>query len=400
MSEAPGILFTAFEPSGDEHAAPVIAALRAMLPKRAPIRAFGGPRMAEAGAELIETTTANAAMGVGAVGKLREQFALRRRFAKWLDDHPVAVHVPTDSPAANWGMCQLVKRRWGGVEGGDALGRVVHLVAPQVWAWASWRVRRLQRWSDHVLCLLPFEPAWFAAHGVEATFIGHPVFDEPQEDHELAWHAMNWPKPRVKLGLLPGSRPAEIDRNWPVIHEVARRMTRGTGDLGALIAAVDAPAAERIRRLTPQLPDNVRLVTGQTDGVLAWADVVLTVSGTASLHVARHNKPMTILFRASPVMWHALGRWLIETRTFSLPNLVAAGGPTDDRAKHVVREFIPFWGDPRPIVDELVSLIEDDAKRRAQTDALAGVARQFEGRHAGREAAEIIAGYWPGRSDD
>ncbi len=235
---------------------------------------------------------------------------------------------------------------------------------------------------------------------VKATFIGHPVFDEPQEDHELAWHAMNWPKPRVKLGLLPGSRPAEIDRNWPVIHEVARRMTRGTGDLGALIAAVDAPAAERIRRLTPQLPDNVRLVTGQTDGVLAWADVVLTVSGTASLHVARHNKPMTILFRASPVMWHALGRWLIETRTFSLPNLVAAGGPTDDRAKHVVREFIPFWGDPRPIVDELVSLIEDDAKRRAQTDALAGVARQFEGRHAGREAAEIIAGYWPGRSDD
>ena len=400
MPERPGILFTAFEPSGDEHAAGAIAELRRLRPD-IPIYALGGPRMAEAGAELIETTTQRSAMGAGALGKITEQLALRRRLKRWLADHPIAVHVPTDSPAANWAICRIVKRtdaaapalpnQKSKIKNQKSTTQVVHLVAPQVWAWASWRVRRLQRWSDRVLCVLPFEPAWFAERGVEAQFIGHPLLDRPLDEAMLDRIAADYPDASPKVALLPGSRMGEIAANWPVMRDTFERLARRFDRAQGLIAAADAPGAERIRAITPRLPDNLRIVVGQTDAALRWADVALTASGTATLHVARHHTPMAILYAVPPLMWHALGRWLVNTRTFTLPNLIAAGGPHRERGRHIVREFVPWpGGDVGPIVEELAALVEDGAKRERQVEALRRVVAAFEGHQAGRNAAEAI----------
>lgn len=386
--DLPCILFTAFEPSGDEHAAPVITALRLLKPE-VPIYALGGPKMAEAGATLIESTVDRAAMGAGVITKAWEHRARLKRLAAWLAAHPVAIHVPTDSPAANWAICKMVKRQWG-----SSGAKVMHLVAPQVWAWASWRVSRLQKWSDGVLCILPFEPAWFEPYGVKAQFIGHPLFDHPLDTEIHGWESVSYAKGRPHIALLPGSRAGEVNGNWPIMQRVFESLLAKYEDAHGVIAAADEAGAQRIRDMSGALHPRLRIVVKQMDAALAWADVVLSVSGTATLHVTRHLKPMAILYRVNPASWHGVGRWLMNTGTFTLPNLIAAGGPHREPDKHIVREFVPWLHGQKnvePIVDELVSLIDDAKKRDRQIAALKQVVTQFDGHHPGAEAAEAIA---------
>lgn len=380
----PCILFTAFEPSGDEHAAPVIRRLRAARPDT-PIYALGGPKMKAAGATLIENTVEDAAMLSGALAKINEHRAIRRRLRSWLEDHRVALHVPTDSPAANWGICKMTKT----LSGGGA--KVVHLVAPQVWAWASWRVKRLQRWSDRTLCLLPFEPAWFAKHDVDARFIGHPLFDASLDTTALDEVASTLPDSRVKLALLPGSRPGEIRRNWPLMRRVFTEVDGRLRGCEAVIAVGGDRQYEQLMRLDPTIGGKLQIVKGITDAAIRWADAVLTVSGTVTLHVARQTKPMAIVYRVPWLQWQLIGRWLIDTRTFTLPNLIANDGPHRERSRHIVREFVPQLTDhASPIADEIVSLIEDTQKRDHQIGALREAITRFEGHDAGAEAAEAI----------
>ena len=407
MSEKRCILFTAFEPSGDEHAAVVIRRLREALPD-VPVYAYGGLRMREAGARVLEVTTGGATMGLSSLGRVREMLGLRRRFRSWLEENPVAVHVPTDSPAANWWFCKAVKRLCPG-------SRVVHFVAPQLWAWGEWRVRRLKRWSDLVLCVLPFEEGWFRERGVEARFVGHPMF-EGQESLDTGGQAASATQPlsetraasatqadasteheqdaHATIALLPGSRPGEVDANWPLMSEVFRRLRERLGSLEGVVAALDEGTESRLREMTGSWPEGVRVETGNLGAVVERSDVVLAASGTVTLHVARYGKPMVTLYKVGMWEWNLVGRWVLRTRTFSLPNLVAAGGPTGDASRHIVKEFVPFTGgvkDVGPIVEELASLLEDKEKARRQVEALRSVVKQFEGHDAGREAAEAIA---------
>ena len=205
LMEPPGVLFTAFEPSGDDHAALVIRELRRRH-ANLPIFAWGGPKMRRAGAEIIAETGADAVMGVPGLAKIREHQRINRDIARWMDNNPgVSVHVPVDSPAANFPVCAMAKKR--GI-------KVVHLVAPQVWAWGSWRVAKLRRLTDLVLCVLPFEEAYFADHDVPARFIGHPLFDEPLDLASLDDRAHDLPGGEPRLAILPISRRPPAARTW------------------------------------------------------------------------------------------------------------------------------------------------------------------------------------------
>lgn len=389
MNEPPCILFTAFEPSGDEHAAAVIVELRRMLPD-VPIYALGGPRMAEAGAEVLEQTSGMGLMLADSAGHIFEHYRRVGRLRRWLDGKAVAVHVPTDSPAANWSFCRLLKTTFPEPAPGKPRTRVVHLVAPQVWAWARWRVRRLRKLTDLVMCLLPFEPKWFRAHRVPAKFIGHPLFDEPLATEKLDAHAASFPTGKPRITLLPGSRSSELKAHWPIMLDAFARIKQRWPEASAVVAAVHDEVADRLRQTAPQRED-LHIVSGQTDAALRWSDAVLAVSGTVTLKVARHRKPMAILYRVRRVTWNLVGRWLMATRTFTLPNLIALGRAQNSRRGHIVREFIPFWGDAQPLVDELARLLDDPAAYNEQVVALERVVANFTKHDAGHEAATIIA---------
>ena len=376
---APAILFTAFEPSGDAHAAPVIAALRAARPDLV-IHAWGGPKMRAADANVVETTGHNAAMGAGALAKIAEHRAINRRIDRWLADHPeVALHVPVDSPAANFPICEIARRH--GL-------RVVHLVAPQIWAWGPWRIHKLRRLTDFVLCLLPFEEEYFASRGVPAAFIGHPVMTEahapvdPQGGSSATASPLPGGSPR--LALLPGSRASEIRHNLRSMVAIATalREERGHRSLVAAIAAVDGEKAALARQVAPELPPYVSLHAGRLGDILRWADAALVCSGTATLDVARAGVPMVVMYRTSRVPWLLVGRWLLRTPHRALPNVVAA--------RRIVPEFIPHFGPDAPIVAALNELLSRPERAAAQRDELRRLTAMFEGFDPARRAAEII----------
>lgn len=374
-----GILFTSFEPSGDDHASAVIAELRRRRPSL-PMYAWGGPKMERAGATIVARTGQNAVMGIPGGGKIVEHLKINRAVKRWLRDHPVALHVPVDSPAANFPICRIAKASG---------ARVVHLVAPQVWAWAEWRVNKLRRLTDLVLCLLPFEEPWFGMRGVKARFVGHPLFDEPLDYAEIdarieraGWS--NAGKPR--LALMPGSRPAEWARSFPILLDMFNRLRADFPETVAVVAATRPDVADRFREIARERggwPPGMHIAVGDTDAVVRWCEFAVVVSGTVTLQVAKQLKPMVTFYRPGKFMYHVAGRWLVSTNLFTLPNLTAGS--------KVVPELIPYFDENgEALAIEVIKLMRRPGYADDQRAALAKVVKMFEGRNAAIAAADEI----------
>jgi lipid-A-disaccharide synthase len=377
------IFFAAFEPSGDLLAARLIDELKQRDPALR-FTGFGGPKMRAAGAELVEVTTEHATIALGALGQVNEHRRRLRVLDEYLADHEIAALVPVDSPAANWSVCKRVRKH-------QPNARIVHLVCPQIWGWASWRVRRLRNLSDKVLCLLPFEPGWLDERGVPGVFVGHPVFeDAPQVLNQPV--ADDLPSAggagAVRLALMPGSRRGELEKNWPTMLDVYRRAKAEHAGLVGVVAVREADDTSALREIAggSDWPSDLSVVGGRTPEVLRWSDAVLAKSGTTTLQVASLRKPMVVFYNVNPAAWHGLGRWLIASRTFALPNIVSEW--LDGR--RVVPEFVPHFGDPEPIAEELSRLVGDASARQRQAAGLERIAEPFASVRFKDAAAEAL----------
>ena len=373
----PIVIVTAFEPSGDAHAAPVIAELLRREPAMRVI-GWGGPRMAEAGAEIVQETVADGAMGLQALSRVQFVRQERARLKAWLRDNRADLHLAVDSPAANFPLCR--ESRAAGL-------RVVHLVAPQLWAWGPWRAGRLRRTTDLVLCLLPFEEAWFRARNIPATFVGHPRIDRVPATALSAQDAARMPDGHPRLGLFPGSRAQEIRANLPLMLAVRAQLTESRAGLQCVIAAANERIAGLIQSViesSPRAEDRtIPVIVGASDQIAAWCDLALTVSGTMSLDLTRTGTPMVGIYRTSRLAVF-IAQIVLQTPFRLLPNVVAGRG--------IVPEFVPCANDPQPIVRSAAALLDDPAARRTQHAALAAVVNQFEGHHPDQEAADAILG--------
>jgi lipid-A-disaccharide synthase len=373
----PTILMTAFEPSGDDHASAVIRVLKRRYPDLR-ICGWGGRRMREAGAEIIELTGDDAVMGVPGLQKIRDHKRMNADIEQWLSKNPVAVHVPVDSPAANFPVCKLTK----------PLGiKVVHLVAPQLWAWAPWRIRKLRRLTDHVMCVLPFEPDWFKPRGVDATFIGHQLFDEPLNLEGLDKQISSWPAGEQKIAIMPGSRPGEMQRNFPLLLGAYNRLASEHPNMTGMVAATREEIGPVLRSITKeagmQWPDSLSITHGQTDEVTRWCNFALVVSGTVTLQIARQHKPMVIVYKSSRLIWSLFARWFVLTKFFTLPNIVAG--------REIVPELVPHFAGSEPIAARAVEYLENPATYKAQVEDLQALTAKFVGSNASENAATIIA---------
>ncbi len=365
-------LFTAFEPSGDAHAAPVIATLRTLDPG-ARIVAFGGERMAAAGAQLIERTAADGTMGVPALSRVRAIHAIAQRVDAWAAANRLSVHIPVDSPAANFPMCARTKRRG---------AKIVHLVAPQMWAWGPWRIRKLRRLTHHVLCLLPFEEAWFRERGVPATFIGHPVLNTHDEDAAASHSRTAAPEGTPKVLLLPGSRTKEVDANALLLLDAWEAIAREHSAARGLVCFASSIVRERFMSLAGRrLTNGLTEVSGCIRPAAAWCDMAVAVSGTVSLDLTRARKPMIGVYRTGPVAAR-VGRLLLRAPHRLLPNILAG--------KRIVPEFVPWSGSSKPILETACRMARDPTWRSEITQSLEAVNRQFDGHDPGCEAARII----------
>jgi lipid-A-disaccharide synthase len=383
MDELRPIVFTVFEPSGDQLAASLIEEIKRRQPER-PVAGYGGPAMEAAGCELLEATTAHAKMGFGAASEAKTLLRRKAQLADWLKANPIAALVPTDSPAANWSMCRAVRKV-------QPDAKIVHLVAPQVWAWAQWRVGRLRKLTDHVLCLLPFEPDWFGPRGVKATFVGHPLYDPIALEQQVKATTTDGQPLRdgsPKLALLPGSRPKEVAQNWPTMLAVYEQLRHRLPGMAVTVAAASPERAKQLNQLSAggRPPRGVQVSVGQASAVLDWADAAVVVSGTATLQAASRNTPMVVLYNANMTAWKLLGRVLISARTFALPNVI---GEAMEWGR-LVPELVPHDGTPEPVLARLKPLLQDEAAREQQTERFDQLAGLFAGVHFRRAAADVL----------
>ncbi|MBL4808540.1 MAG: lipid-A-disaccharide synthase [Phycisphaerales bacterium] len=375
----PAILFTAFEPSGDDHASIVIAELKLRYPDIR-ICAWGGRKMEAAGADVIERTGDAAVMGMPGLAKIREHRKINARIARWVQDNEVAVHVPVDSPAANFPVCAIMKSR--GV-------RVVHMVAPQLWAWAPWRIRKLRRLTNHVMCVLPFEEEWFRSRGVEATFIGHPLFEKPIDEAGLDEQIQDWNQGEQQIALMPGSRPSEIQKNFPLLLGAYIKLKGEHPNMCGMVAVTRPEIEPILRQLAKDhgliWPDSLGLTVANTDAAVRWCTLALVVSGTVTLQIARQHRPMVIVYKIGRIGWSLFARWLIQTPYITLPNILAG--------REVVTELVPHFVGAEPIADRATELLEDRTKYDLQIQELQSITKMFDSKNAAHEAADIVARY-------
>jgi len=378
-STQPAVLLTAFEPSGDDHAAAIIKVLRKNHPDLQ-IFGWGGRKMEAAGATIIEYTGDDAVMGMPGLAKIKEHKRINQSIERWLVDHPIKVHIPVDSPAANFPVCKLTKASG---------ARVVHMVAPQLWAWAPWRIRKLRRLTDHVMCVLPFEEDWFKARGVEATFVGHQLFDEPLDFEALDAQIAGWTKGEQNIAVMPGSRPGEMRKNFPLLLGAYIKLANEHPNMRGLVAATRPEIEPELRRIAQDAglswPDSLEITNSNTDAVIRWCNLAIVVSGTVTLQIAKQKRPMVIVYKLGRVLWTLVARWLIQTKFITLPNLIAG--------REISPELVPHFGGSDPIADRVVELLEDQDAFNTQVQELEEVCKVFESENASANAAKIIARY-------
>ncbi len=310
------VFFSVGEPSGDLHGANLIADLRTADPGLEAV-GFGGPKMAASGCQLLFDLTGLAVMGLwNVLANLRQFFRWLAEADRYLASHAVDAVVLIDYPGFNWWIARQAKRR--GIP-------VFYYGVPQMWAWAPWRVRKLRRLVDHVLCKLPFEADWFRQRGCPAEYVGHPYFDELHRYQPDQRFLQEYDDPDSRLlVLLPGSRTQEVRRNLAMLLESGARVCQTHPNTAVAVACFGQQHAEYARQLCRhnRLPFDV--MVGRTPELVSLADACIACSGSVSLELLYHRTPSVIVYRIG--RWSGkIGLMLLRTRFITLVNLLAAG---------------------------------------------------------------------------
>jgi lipid-A-disaccharide synthase len=323
------IFLSCAEASGELHACNAVSKLRALLRSSgAPEPVFtglGGSALAAAGVEVLDNPIERSTMGIGgALAQLPYYLSLLHRVARHFSMTAPDLCLAIDSPALNVPLGRIARRY--GV-------RVAHLVAPQYWAWAPWRVHGYARAVDRALTIFPFEPAWFARHGVDTVHVGHPILDAqarvppPAPDRPAAG--------RDVLVLLPGSRAKVIDLSLPWMLAAAARLRLSVPGLRVVVAQTSrGDLADRLRGHVARARADAwaEIELGDLHACLARARAALAVSGTVLLDLLHHRVPTVVVYRFPSGASLSLYRALLTTPWFSSPNLLAG------------REILPEFG--------------------------------------------------------
>ena len=336
-----------------------------------------GPEMTAAGCEKLAAADELAVMGlVEPLARLPRLLRLRRMLqSRWIADPP-DVFVGIDAPDFNLGLEKRLK----------AAGiKTVHYVSPSVWAWRQGRVRKIASAADCVLCLLPFEKAFYDDHDVRAEFVGHPMADRSPVHPDLAGaRAELGIEAASVLAVLPGSRQGEVKRLGPAFVEACRLLSKTESDIRFIAPMASAGLKRKFEHLVGDagLTNLFQLFDGRADRVIEAADVVLVASGTASLQTALLQKPMVAAYRLAPLTYAiAKGFNLVKVPHFALPNLLTS--------EPLVAEFLQDAATPAALATELAALFAN-ADRRARIAAEFASLRQLLARNADVRAAEAV----------
>jgi lipid-A-disaccharide synthase len=363
------ILFVAGETSGDLHAAGVAGAIRRREPNR-PLAGVGGSRMREAGVTLIEDVERMAVMGfVEVIRHIPRHWILLRDLRRRLDQQHTGLVTLIDYPGFNMRVAE--RARACGVP-------VLYYITPQVWAWGAGRLAKLSRLITRAAVILPFEEPLLRQHGIDATFVGHPLLDRARSmpERQAARQALGVPDDARVLALFPGSRAQEIARHLEDFVAVGRELQRRQPTLHVVVSV--APGIDLDRAVCP-----FPTVRGASFDVLRAADAAFCKSGTSTLEAAVAGCPVVIGYRTNRVSY-AIASRVVKVPWIGLVNVVAG--------RLVAPEFVQDQLVPASVANTLEPLLSDGEGRRRMLADLADVRSRLGAPGAADRVAEMALG--------
>ena len=344
-------------------------------------RGLGGNRMLAEGLDMDYQLTDLAVVGFAEVlPKLREFFRVADIASNsFQTDRPDAV-VLVDFPGFNWHIAKRAKQ----------LGiPVFYYLPPQLWAWGSWRLRKMKRYVDYVLCNLPFEQTWYSERDMPCEFVGHPFYDEVAERKLDSHFLSKWSQSAgKKVAVLPGSRGHEVKNIWPMQVEAIKRLAAKHPDTQFLVACLKDQHCLWCRN---HLSDNelhelpIEFFVQKTSEIIELSDCALAKSGSVSLELMARETPSVIVYHVSRSLnW--IARRLTDLKTISLPNMIAG--------EAVMPEYIAVGKSTEPTIESATNdidhLLSDTHYRQRQQLRLRKLGQEYALPGASKNAARAI----------
>ncbi len=367
------ILIVTGEASGDLHGANLAKAIWELDPK-AELVGIGGASMRAAGVTLVPGIPHLDVMGLIGLSAVRAMVQRIRAIRRVLKAEAWDLVVLIDNPGLNFHFARVAKA---------AGRRVLYYIAPQVWAWRPGRMKWIQRRVDHVVVILPFESELYRQAGVRCTFVGHPLLDAvaPHYDRQALRRQFGVEASTPVVGLLPGSRVAEINMLLPLLLATAAKLAAAEPQTRFLLAQASSIDDNLLQRLLAQSSVPIQVVRDQASEVMAASDVLLIASGTATLQAAVVETPMVLLYKTTPLTYR-LARWLIRVKWIGLVNLVAG--------RSIVPELIQDEATPDRLSQEVRRLLTDSKAYNEMKSGLRQVKQSLGEPGASRRAAQVV----------
>jgi lipid-A-disaccharide synthase len=371
------ILISAGEASGEMYGAELIEAIRRGNPS-AEFFGVGGERMRAAGCDTVVDAKDLSVVGITEIlSHLPKIYGLFHKLITEADRRKPDLAIVIDSPAFNWRVARAMKKR--GIS-------TVYYVAPQFWAWRQGRVKLIRDYIDKALVIFPFEEKFYRDHGVDATFVGHPLADLPTPTVERQTYAAQFHLDPAKhwITLMPGSRMKEVRMNLPTLLESAVQL----GSEYDFVLPV-APTLDPIFLKSAIIERNVKLVP-ESLPALYHSRAGVIASGTATVEAAMMRTPFVMVYRVSGLTY-LLGKPRVKVPYFAMVNLIAG--------EKIVPELVQHDFTAGNVVARLREIIPDGPARNRMLEGLDQVKAKLGGGeglsqrralHPADRAAEIV----------
>ncbi len=327
-----------------------MAALQNQFGKRVTFLGIGGEQMTSEGLKSLFPMSDLSVMGF--VEVLPKLSVLRRRLRDTAEEirkiNP-DVLVTIDSPGFNFRLVELLQ---------DLNFPKIHYVAPTVWAWRPSRAKKMSKFYDHLMVLLPFEPEYFNYDNMKCTFVGHPVTEELPDKLGINFRDKQNISKKTILGVFPGSRKAEVLRMLPVFEKTVKQLSVKFPELEIIITTIPH-LSSLVRSMTSSWNSNVILVDSFSErkGAQKACDVALAASGTITTELAAAKVPVIVGYKVAPITAF-IARRLLKVSYVSLLN-IATG-------RRVLPEFLQQECNPRRLSDAITELLVDKTRREHQ----------------------------------
>ena len=352
------ILLVTGEASGDHHGALVVQALRRLRPD-VQVTGIGGQELAAAGMELLYHVRDLSVVGLLEIlpraGNILAAYRLLKKRLSGHDKPDLLVLI--DYPDFNLRIAAIARKH---------KVPVLYYISPQIWAWRQGRAKKIARLVDRMAVIFPFEAPFYEKVGLDARFVGHPLLDHDVRvgNRQETIKGFNLTGARPIIGLLPGSRPSEINRLLAPMLDAAGIIKKRFPDAGFVIPVAQGIDSEHVRAMAGQRNVAAAVVPGSFHQVLDVCDLVLVASGTATLETALMGKPMVIIYKVSPLTY-LVGRLMIRVPWIGLANIVAG--------KQVAPELIQHDASPQRIAAEACGILADPGRMAAMREGLSGI---------------------------